>query len=124
MVSGHPLSTLLHERCTANRSHAQCLHGDVHVQMLYTCMHFHFRVPIKISVTLSEHCISQSARFKNTVIELLKTSTDPQISRGVDALKQLFLRKKDARTKRNTLKKSTCYNLSKLHGPFNYELPS
>ena len=29
------------------------------------------------------------------MIELLKTSTDPQISKGVDALKQLFLRKKD-----------------------------
>ena len=58
-------------------------------------MHFHFRVAIKIPVTLSEHCISQSARFKNTMIELLKTSTDPQISRGVDALKKLFLRKED-----------------------------
>ena len=58
-------------------------------------MHFHFRVAIKIPLTLSEHCISQSARFKNTMIELLKTSTDPQISKGVDALKQLFLRKKD-----------------------------
>ena len=59
-------------------------------------MHFHFRVAINMPLTLSEHCISQSARFKNTMIELLKTSTDPQISKGVDALKQqLFLRKKD-----------------------------
>ena len=52
-------------------------------------------VPIKIPVTLSEHCMSQSARFENTMIELLETSEDPQISKGVDALKQLFLRKKD-----------------------------
>ena len=86
-------------------------------------MHFHFRVAIKLPLTLSEHCISQSARFKNTMIELLKTSTDPQISKGVDALKQLFLRKKDTVPLKDK-KKSTCYNLSKLHGTFNYELPS
>ena len=42
-----------------------------------------------IPVILSERCISHTARFKNTMIELLKTSTDPQISKGVDALKQL-----------------------------------
>ena len=52
-------------------------------------------VPIKTPVTLSEHCMSHSARFKHTMIELLETSKDPQISKGVDALKQLFLRKKD-----------------------------
>ena len=52
-------------------------------------------VPIKIPVTLSEHGMSHSARFENTMIELLETSKDPQISKGVDALKQLFLRKKD-----------------------------
>ena len=57
-------------------------------------MHLHFRVPIKIPVTLSEHCISHSARFKNTMIEILKTSTDPQVSKGVDALKQLLFLKK------------------------------
>ena len=45
-------------------------------------------------VTLSEHCISHSARFKNKMIEILKTSTDPQISKGVDALKQLLFLKK------------------------------
>ena len=50
-------------------------------------MHLRFRVPIKLPVTLSEHCISHSARFKNTMIKLLKTSTDPQISKGIDALK-------------------------------------
>ena len=62
---------------------------------LYTCMHLHFYVPsIKVPVTLSEHRISRSARFKNTIIELLKTSTDLQISKGVGALKQLFLKKK------------------------------
>ena len=44
---------------------------------------------------LSKHWMSHSARFKNTIIELLETSKDPQISKGVDALKQLFLRKKD-----------------------------
>ena len=53
-----------------------------------------FRVPMKIPVTLSEHCISHSARFKNTMIEILKTSTDPQVSKGVDALKQLLFLKK------------------------------
>ena len=57
-------------------------------------MHLYFRVPLKISVTLSEHCISHSARFKNTMIDLLKTSTDPQIPKGVDALKQLLFLKK------------------------------
>ena len=57
-------------------------------------MHLHFHVPTKIRVTLSEQCISHSARFKNTMIELLKSSTDPQISKGVDALKQLFLKKR------------------------------
>ena len=83
---------------------AQCSHGDVHVQILlplfeqllrlYLSMHLHVRVPIKTPVTLTEHCISHSARFKNTMIELLKTSTDPQISNGVGALKPLFPRKK------------------------------
>ena len=57
-------------------------------------MHLHFRVPIKILVTLSEHWISHSARFKNTMIEILKTSTDPQVPKGVDALKQLLFLKK------------------------------
>ena len=57
-------------------------------------MHLHFRVPIKIPVTLSEHWISHSARFKNTMIEILKTSTDPQVPKGVDALKQLLFLKK------------------------------
>ena len=28
------------------------------------------------------------------MIELLKTSTDPQVPKGVDALKQLFLKKR------------------------------
>ena len=32
--------------------------------------------------------------LKNTIIELLKTSTDLQISKGVGALKELFLKKK------------------------------
>ena len=57
-------------------------------------MHLHFRVPIKIPITLSEHWISHSARFKNTMIEILKTSTDPQVPKGVDALKQLLFLKK------------------------------
>ena len=57
-------------------------------------MHLHFRVPIKIPVTLSELWISHSARFKNTMIEILKTSTDPQVPKGVDALKQLLFLKK------------------------------
>ena len=55
-------------------------------------MHLHFRVPIKIPVTLSEHWISHSARFKNTMIEIL--TTDPQVPKGVDALKQLLFLKK------------------------------
>ena len=73
----------------------------------------------KLHITVSKQ--------QNTMIELLKTSTGPQISKGVDALKQLFLRKKDTvplKDKAKHLKKSTCYNLSKLHGTFNYELPS
>ena len=57
-------------------------------------MHLHFRVGIKIPITLLEHCILHSARFKNTMIQLLKTSTDTQISKEVDVLKQLFLKKK------------------------------
>ena len=75
---------------------------EVHVQILLEQLlrlyrHIHactYIVPIKIPVTLSEHCISHSARFKNTVIEILKTSTDPQISKGVDTLKQLLFLKK------------------------------
>ena len=47
-----------------------------------------------ISRVLSVPCISHSAKFKNTTIELLKTSTDLEISKGVDALKQLFLKKR------------------------------
>ena len=103
MAAGH-----LHERCTANCSRTMftCWCGCPKVVAFYiwtvtavippyTCMHFHFRVPIRIPVTLSEHCMSHSARFKNTMIELLETSKDPQISKGVDALKQLFVRKKD-----------------------------
>ena len=67
-----------------------CLHLPIHA-----CNKLHFLVPIKILVTLSEHCISHSVRFTNTVIELLKTYRDPQVSEGVDALKQLFLWKND-----------------------------
>ena len=76
---------------------AQCSHGDVDVQMLlpfifeqllclhlpiHACNKLHFRVPIKILVTLSEHCISHSVRFTNTVTELLKTYKDPQKFKG------------------------------------------
>ena len=88
---------------------ARCSYGEVHVQMLlslfeqllrlylpYKCMRLHFRAPIKMPVTLLEHCILP-ARFKNTMIELLKTSTDQQISKGVDPLKQLFLKKRRIR---------------------------
>ena len=89
-----------------------CSHGDVDVQMLlpfifeqllhlYLPIHMHalpfpctYRNTCLLS-ELSEHCMSHSARFKNTIIELLETSKNPQISKGVDALKQLFLRKKD-----------------------------
>ena len=61
----------------------------------YTWMHFHFREPIRIPVTLSEHCTSHSARFKNCNDRAKETWKDPQTSKGVDALKQPFLRKKD-----------------------------
>ena len=54
------------------------------------------QAPIKMPVTLLEHRILP-ARFKNTMIELLKTSTDQQISKGVDPLKQLFLKKRRIR---------------------------
>ena len=106
MASGYPLATFLHGRCTANRSRTMftwwcsCPNVVAFIWTVtafippYTCMQLHFRAPIKIPVTLSEHCISLSARSKNTMIELLKTSTDPQIARGVYALKQLFLRKR------------------------------
>ena len=104
MASGYPLATFLHERCTANRSRTMftwwcaCPNVVVFIRKVtafippYTCMHLHFRVPIKIPVTLSEHCI-HSTKFKNTLIELLKTSTDPQISKGVDAPNNCFWRK-------------------------------
>ena len=71
--------------------------GEVHVQMLlslfeqllrlylpYKCMRLHFRAPIKMPVTLLEHCILP-ARFKNTMIELLKTSSDIQTSKEFDS---------------------------------------
>ena len=105
MACWYSLATFLHKRCTANRSRTMftwwraCLNVVAFIRTVtafiptYTCMYLHFRVPIKIPVTLSEHCI-HSARFKNTMIELLRTSTDPQISKGVDALKQLFLKKR------------------------------
>ena len=108
MASGYSLAYFLYERCTANRSRTlftrwcACPNVVAFIRTVtafipaYTCMHLHFRVPIKIPVTLSEHCI-HSARFKNTIIELLKTSTDPQISKGVDAIKQLFLKKRRIR---------------------------
>ena len=51
----------------------------------------YFRVPIKVPATLSEHCTHW---FKNTMKELLKTSTDPRILKGVNALKQLFLKRR------------------------------
>ena len=127
MASGYRLATFLHERCTANRSRTMftwwCACPNVLAFIWtvtafipsYTCMHLHFRVPIKIPVTLSEHCISHSERFQNTMIELLKTSTDSQISKGVDALKQLFLKRKRIQflwKDKERLKISTCYNLS------------
>ena len=91
-------------------------------------MHFHFRVAIKMPLTLSEHCISQSARFKNTMIELLKSSTDPQISKGVDALKQLFFEKKGYSSfegQSGTLKKNQlatiCQNCTEL-STMNYQV--
>ena len=105
MASGYPLATFLHDRYKANRSRTMftwwraCPNVVAFIRTVtafiptYKCMHSHFCVPIKIPVTLSEHCI-HSARFKNTMIELLRTSTDPQISKGVDALKQLFLKKR------------------------------
>ena len=61
-----------------------------------------FLCTYKIPVTLSEHYIHvhvlQSARFKNTIIELLTTSTHLGISKRVGALKQLFLKKKGYRS--------------------------
>ena len=110
MAAGYPLATFLHERCTANRSRTMfrwwCACPNVvafiwTVIMFippYTWMPLRFRVPIKLPVTLSEHCISHSARFKNTMIKLLKTSTDPQISKGVDALKLRIWRKERYRS--------------------------
>ena len=105
MVSGYPLATFLHDRYTANRSRTMftwwraCPNVVAFIRAVtafipaYKCMPSHFCVPIKIPVTLSEHC-NHSARFKNTMIELLRTSTDPQISKGVDALKLLSLKKR------------------------------
>ena len=104
MASGYLLTTFLYETCTANRSRTMftwwcaCPNVVAFIRTVtafippYTCMHLHFCVPIKIPVTLSEHC-NDSARFKNTVIELLKTSTDPQMSKGVDASNNCFCRK-------------------------------
>ena len=91
MASGYPLATL----ASFTRGACPNFVGTVTAFIPpYTCMHLHFRVPIKIPVTLSEHWISHSARFKNTMIEILKTSTDPQVPKGVDALKQLLFLKK------------------------------
>ena len=101
MASGYPLASFLHERCTANGSRTMftwwctCPNVVAFIWTVpafippYTCMHLHFSVPMKIPVTSSERCISHS-----TMIELLTTSSDLQISKGVNALKQLFLRKK------------------------------
>ena len=100
MASGYPLASFLHERCTANRSRTVftwwCARPNVVAFIWtvtafippYTCIHLHFLVPIKLPVNLSERCISHS-----TMIELLTTSTDIQISKGVKTLKRLFLKK-------------------------------
>ena len=110
MAAGYPLATFLHERCIANRSRTifrwWCACPNVVASIWtvitfippYTCMHLRFRVPIKLPVTLSEHCISHSARFKNTMIMFLKTSTDPQISKGIDAVKLRIWRKEGYRS--------------------------
>ena len=135
MASGYPLASFLHERCTANGSRTMftwwctCPNVVAFIWTVpafippYTCMHLHFSVPMKIPVTSSERCISHS-----TMIELLTTSSDLQISKGVNALKQLFLRKKKDTVPLNWKDKEhlripICYNLSNLHGTFSYELP-
>ena len=76
---------------------AQCSHGYVDVQMLlpfifeqllclhlplHACNKLHFRLPIKILVALSEHCISHSVRFTNTLLSctLLGYSFEPRPS--------------------------------------------
>ena len=104
-ASGYSLAIFLHDRRTANRSRTMftrwcpCPNVVAFIRTVtafipaYMCIHLHFRVPIKIPVTLSEHCI-HSARFKNPIIEFLKTSTDPQISKEIDILKRLFLKKR------------------------------
>ena len=53
----------------------------------YTCMHFHFRVPIRIPVTYQNYqntaCPTQRGLKIQLIIELLETSKNPQISKGV-----------------------------------------
>ena len=61
-ASGYPLVTFLHQRCTANRSRTMftkwctCPNVVAFISTVtaftppYTCMHLHFRVPIKIPV--------------------------------------------------------------------------
>ena len=81
-------------KCCCLYSNSYCVYTSLYVAQVFLISihihpHLHFRVPMKIPVTLSEHCI-HSTRFKNTLIELLKTSTDPQISKGVDAPNNCF----------------------------------
>ena len=88
MASGYPLATFLHKRCTANRSRTMftwwcaCPNVVTFIWTViafippYTCMHLRFRVPIKIPVTLLEHCISHSEDFYRSTN--LKGSWYPQ----------------------------------------------
>ena len=68
MASRYPLAPFLHERCTGNRSRTMftwwCGCPNVVAFYIwtvtafippYTCMHFHFRVPIRIPVTYQNY---------------------------------------------------------------------
>ena len=100
MASRYPLAPFLHERCTGNRSRTMftwwCGCRNVVAFYIwtvtafippYTCMHFHFRVPIRIPVTYQNYqntaCHTQRGLKIQLIIELLETSKNPQISKGV-----------------------------------------
>ena len=60
----------------------------------YTWMHLHFRVPVRIPVTLSEHYMSHSARFKNTMIELKRLQKIHKSQRELMPWNNCFCRKR------------------------------
>ena len=96
MASGYPPWPPSFTRGAQQIGAARFSHGDVHVQTLlplfeqllrlylpiYACTY----ISVYLYKYLSLYQNTMKNTIKNTMIELLKTSTDPQISKGVGSM--------------------------------------